>query len=261
MGAAACAASVSGGDLESAGKRCHIWNLGRRTGVIEKAAGEGVVLFHGIMRTSRSMKRLAAHLERRGYAILNLDYPSTRHSLEDLSDMVHLAVEGFAASVERVHFVGFSMGGLLVRAYLASHRPTNLGRIVMIGTPNNGSEVADMLRRNILYGKLFGPAGQQLVTDQSPFRHIFADEGYELGIVAGRSIFNPAGALVFGRPNDGKVSVDSTLMPGCQDHIVVRRNHTLLILAPQTLVETSQFLETGRFSVGAERMLSIRIPD
>ena len=131
----------------------------------------------------------------------------------------------------------------------------------MIGTPNNGSEVADLLRRNILYGKLFGPAGQQLVTDQSRFRHIFAEEGYELGIIAGRSVFNPVGALVFGRPNDGKVSVESTMLPSCQDHIVVRRNHTLLIMAPQTHSETSRFLETGRFSAGAERMSSIRDPN
>ena len=134
--------------------------------MVDRACDEGVVLFHGIMRTSRSMKRLATHLEIRGYAVLNLDYPSTRHSLEALSDMVRQAVEEFAAGLRRVHFVGFSMGGLLVRSYLARHRPKNLGRTVMIGTPNNGSEVADLLRRNILYGKLFGPAGQELVTDQ-----------------------------------------------------------------------------------------------
>lgn len=199
--------------------------------MIERACDEGVVLFHGIMRTSRSMNRLAIHLQRRGYAVLNLDYPSTRHSLEALSDMVHLPVGEFAAGLRRVHFVGFSMGGLLVRSYLARHRPENLGRTVMIGTPNNGSKVADLLRGNALYGRLFGPAGQQLVTDQSRFRHIFAEEGYELGIIAGRSAFNPVGALVFGRPNDGKVSVDSTMLPNCQDHIVVRRNHTLLIMA------------------------------
>jgi pimeloyl-ACP methyl ester carboxylesterase len=223
---------------------------------MDKAADcerEGVVLLHGIMRTSRSLSRLSTHLSREGFEVLNLDYPSTRLSLAELAEDVHGAVSAFSERVDRVHFVGFSMGGLVIRAYLKAHRPRNIGRVVMIGTPNNGSEVADLLKGNRLFVSVLGPAGQQLVTDQSAFRHLFEDDGYELGVIAGRNIANPVAAAIFKAPNDGKVSVASTMLPGCRDHIVIRRNHTLIAQSRQTHCETAMFLRTGRFSDASVR--------
>jgi triacylglycerol esterase/lipase EstA (alpha/beta hydrolase family) len=219
----------------------------------EDGGREGVVLLHGIMRTSRSLSGLSAHLSKEGFEVLNLDYPSTRLSLAELAEDIHGAVSSFAARIGRVHFVGFSMGGLVIRAYLKAHRPDNLGRVVMIGTPNNGSEVADLLKENRLFASVLGPAGQQLVTDQSAFRHLFDDIGYELGIIAGRNIANPLASIIFKAPNDGKVSVASTLLPGCRDHIVIRRNHTLIGQSRRSHSETAIFLRTGRFSADSVR--------
>ena len=72
-----------------------------------------------------------------------------------------------------VHFVGYSMGGLIIRAYLQKYRPQHLGRVVMLGTPNQGSEVADAIRHFWLYRRFYGPAGQELITDQTAFAHLF----------------------------------------------------------------------------------------
>ncbi|NTF17070.1 lipase [Agrobacterium rubi] len=209
------------------------------------------------MRSSRSMNRLADHLRRQGFAVLNLDYPSTSRSLEALASLVHPQVAAFCGDCLEVHFVGFSMGGLLVRAYLGKHRPGNLGRIVMIGTPNNGSEVADILKTSRLFRAICGPAGQQLVTDQSAFADVFGEPRCDVGIIAGNARGNPLARYLFDAPNDGKVSVASTLLPGCRDHVVVRRNHTLLVLADATLRETAAFLRDGKFSDEAERMISL----
>ncbi|MNV22846.1 Alpha/beta hydrolase family protein [compost metagenome] len=218
---------------------------------------EGVVLLHGIMRTSRSLSRLASHLGGKGFEVLNLDYPSTRLSLGELAEDVHGAISAFSARVDRVHFVGFSMGGLVIRAYLKVHRPANLGRVVMIGTPNNGSEIADILKGNRFYMALLGPAGQQLVTNQTAFRHLFEDQDFELGVIAGRNVANPIAAAIFKGPNDGKVSVASAVLPSCRDHIVIRTNHTLIALSGRTHAETCEFLRVGRFSEGAVRMAGI----
>jgi pimeloyl-ACP methyl ester carboxylesterase len=218
---------------------------------------EGVVLLHGIMKSSKSLSRLAAHLASQGFAVLNLDYPSTRMSLAELRETVHEQIAAFASRVARLHFVGFSMGGLVIRAYLKAHRPQNLGRVVMIGTPNNGSEMADLLKDNKLFVSLLGPAGQQLVTNQSSFRHLFEDEGYELGVIAGRNVANPIAAVIFKAPNDGKVSVASAILPECSDHIIIRSNHALIALSRRTHTETCAFLRTGRFSGGSERMSTV----
>jgi pimeloyl-ACP methyl ester carboxylesterase len=203
------------------------------------------------------MAGLARHLRRAGYDVYNVDYPSSRHSLPELAGIVRPSVAKFAASVDRVHFVGFSMGGLLIRTLLASERPENLGRVVMIGTPNGGSEVADLLRDFAPYRRIFGPAGQQLVTEQSEFDHIFAPPDFEVGVIAGASISGPISARMFGAPNDGKVSVASTVLPNCADHIVLARSHTFLPLSRRAWLETEVFLRAGRFSEDARRDVAL----
>jgi pimeloyl-ACP methyl ester carboxylesterase len=108
---------------------------------------------------------MQAALEASGFATLNLDYASRRMPLEMLADDIHSTVAGFATGVDgSLHFVCHSMGGLLARVYLARYRPQRLGRVVMLGTPNGGSEIADRLKNFTAYRAFFGPAGQQLGT-------------------------------------------------------------------------------------------------
>ena len=107
---------------------------------------------------------MQAALERAGFVTLNLDYASRRKALEALAEDVHPAIQRFADRIDgSVHFVCHSMGGLLARVYIARHRPKRLGRVVMLGTPNSGSEIADRLKNFGAYRAFFGPAGQQLV--------------------------------------------------------------------------------------------------
>jgi pimeloyl-ACP methyl ester carboxylesterase len=85
---------------------------------------EGVVLLHGIARTSRSFRRMQAKLEGSGFATLNLGYASRRKPLQSLAEDIHPAIARFAGDVAgSLHFVGHSMGGLLTRVYLARYRP------------------------------------------------------------------------------------------------------------------------------------------
>ena len=135
------------------------------------ATQDGVVLLHGISRTARSFRKMQAALERAGFATLNLDYASRRKALEALAEDIHPAIELFADRIDgSVHFVCHSMGGLLARVYIARHRPQRLGRVVMLGTPNSGSEIADRLKNFGAYRAFFGPAGQQLGTQRDAMR-------------------------------------------------------------------------------------------
>lgn len=211
-----------------------------------------VILFHGIARTKKSMEKLAGFLSGHGYRVVNVGYPSTKFSISDLADIVRPEIDAAvkAAGEARVHFVGYSMGGLVIRALLKSYRPPNLGRVVMFGTPNNGSQVADFIKDWPLYRKVYGPAGQQLITDQTAMTDLFSTVDYELGIIAGNRTIDPVSSLIIGfrNPNDGKVSVESTRLDGAADHIVIPANHTFFPLSKVMWAQTLPFLKDGRFA-------------
>ncbi len=214
-----------------------------------------VILLHGIARTKRCMAKLAAHLQANGFQTHNLDYPSTKHTLADLTTWLHERVAPIMATPDtRIHFVGYSMGGLLIRSYVQQYRPLNLGRVVMLGTPNGGSEIADTLQNLWLFRKFYGPAGQQLITDQTNFAHLFSPAiNYELGIIAGNRPLDPICSWWIGRrktdkANDGKVSVESTKLNGMRDHLAIRIDHTFLPTNSQAIQQTLYFLQHGTFN-------------
>ncbi len=210
-----------------------------------------VVLLHGIRRTSASMRKFEKYLQAQGYMTRNIDYPSTRYPIERMAEIVAEEVEDAAESdgEGRLHLVGHSMGGLVIRAMLKNYRPSNLGRVVMIGTPNNGSQVADFLKKVPLYKAAFGPAGQQLVTDQSTFAHIFSPVDFELGIIAGTRTIDPVSSWIIGYQitNDGKVTVESTRLAGAADHIAIAANHTFLPSNKVMWAQALSFLRDGKF--------------
>lgn len=188
---------------------------------------DGVVILHGIFRTHRSMAKLAKFFSTNGFKVLNVDYPSTRHDIAKLAEIIHPQIEAFSKTVEgRIHFIGYSMGGLIIRAYLHRFRPQKLGRVLLVATPNKGSEVADFIKDWRLYKILYGPAGQQLITDQTTFCNVFGDVNYELGVIAGNRAVDHISSWIIGKPNDGKVSVESACLPGMKTHVVIPANHT-----------------------------------
>ncbi len=208
----------------------------------------GVVLLHGLARTSRSLRKMERALQDAGFATLNLDYASRLRPIEALVEDIHPAISGFAESAGSLHVVTHSMGGLLARAYLARYRPTGLRRIVMLGPPNNGSQVADVLKDMALFRALYGPAGQQIGTRQTDlFAGLLPD--CAVGIIAGNRTLDPiASFFIVPRPNDGRVSVVSTKLEGMTDHIVLETSHSLMLRNRDAIAQTIAFLRDGRFS-------------
>jgi pimeloyl-ACP methyl ester carboxylesterase len=210
---------------------------------------DGVVLLHGMSRTSRSFGKMQAALEAVGFATLNQDYASRRKALEALAEDIHPAIAGFANGIDgSVHFVCHSMGGLLARVYLARYRPQRLGRVVMLGTPNGGSEIADRLKAFSAYRAFFGPAGQQLGTlRDAAIDAIFPSVDYSVGIIAGNRSIYPISSVVLPKPHDGRVSVGNTGIDGMAGHIVVGTSHPWLVRNREAIAQTIAFLSDGRF--------------
>ncbi len=191
-------------------------------------------------------------IEAAGFAALNLGYDSRSKPLQSLAEDIHPAIQRFAQDIDgSLHFVAHSMGGLLARVYLAKYRPPSLGRVVMLGTPNGGSEIADRLKNLAVYRAYFGPAGQQLTTERDPATQaILAPPDYPVGIIAGNRSIDPLSSALLPKPNDGRVSVENTRLAGMADHVVVGASHPWLVRNTAAIDQTITFLRNGRFDHG-----------
>lgn len=147
------------------------------------------------------------------------------------------------------HFVAHSMGGLVLRSLLTRHRPVNLGRVVMLGTPQGGSEIAELLHRLYLHC-VFLDRSAPLLRPNRP-DHLAASLGepsYLLDLIADdRSSIPWLSDRIFKAPNDGKVSVSATHLHGSTDHMTLPVTHTAMLFDPNIAGQVVHFLRFGRF--------------
>ena len=151
------------------------------------------------------------------------------------------------AGATKIDFVTHSLGGILVRSYLARHALPKLGRVVMLGPPNQGSEVVDKLGSFWWFKKINGPAGNELGTDTNSTPNQLGPANFCVGVIAGDRSINWINSLLIPGSDDGKVSVERTKLAGMADHIVIHATHPFLMRNRTAIRQTIQFLRAGRF--------------
>ena len=214
------------------------------------SSNEHIVLLHGLARTSRSMRSLQRFLEAQHYHVHNLDYPSRHHKIEDLFAQ-HLApqIEKLQKKFPKqtIHFVTHSMGGILVRAYLAKHVMPNLGRVVMLSPPNQGTEIVDRLRHLPGFSLINGPASLELGTDPMAVPQKLTPVNFALGVITGNKSLNFLFSRILTGANDGIVSEAHAKVQGMHDFLVVPHSHTFIMNAKMVHEQTLHFLRQGKF--------------
>ena len=211
------------------------------------ANADQVILLHGLARTEKSMAPMQRALEKEGFCVTNVGYESRNGVVEALAlEAIQPALDACDDS-RPVHFVTHSLGGILVRQYLAEHRIENLGRVVMLGPPNKGSEVVDKIGEVPGFHFINGDAGLQLGTGETSVPNRLGEANFDVGIIAGTRSINLILSTMIPGTDDGKVSVENTRLEGMNDHIEMEVTHPFMMRNDAVIRQVVHYLRSGRF--------------
>lgn len=208
-----------------------------------------VALLPPLLNTRYVMMPLYGHLYRNGWKPRLFGYPSWSRDIPENAS--RLAIWLRALGESEIDVVGFSLGCILLRWAANHHEIPRLRRVVMLGPPNGGAAMADLLSEKLgpLYPAVWGRCALQLRRGDRGLceRAGPLPPGTQLGVVAGgrgnARGYNP----LIGRDNDRTVAVSETIMAGMTDFAHVNATHTWLPLGARSRALTVRFLKTGQF--------------
>ena len=205
---------------------------------------EAVVLIHGMKRTGRSMRKMARAMEAANYNTIVCSYPSDR-SVHATATNLFAALAPIIETAPRIHFITHSLGGILLRDAFRNGAPSNLGRVVMLGPPNGGSQHIDRFANLPLFETFWGTPAPELGTGTDSFPASLPPIDFPCGVIAGSN----GGILGWMLPdeNDGKVTVTNAWTAGLADFLVLPTGHTWMMRNNAVISNALEFLRTGRF--------------
>lgn len=208
-----------------------------------------VIVLHGLHQSSWFVSILTKKIKQAGFLAYAFGYDSLKDSIDVHSARLHQHLLATQQADTCIHLVGHSLGGLVIRHFLATYSNWHIGRVVTLGTPHLGSVCAKYAKNflPLLIGRAYANA---LDGNIPPLpSHI------TLGVIAGNKSFGLGKPLIYlhskihhnYRQNDGTVYVDETKLKEASDHIVLPVTHTGLLYQQSCAEQTIYFLRHGYF--------------
>jgi len=233
----------------------------RRERNLPEMEGAAVVVLHGLFRTRHSMEPLCRYLREQGeLVVLNVGYPTTRASVADHAERLSRILSRLE-KIDEVSFVCHSMGNIVLRHYLADRRRAGadappgpeIRRIVMLGPPNHGAELARKLVPLDFSGQILAAAPRELGAGWKALEPKLATPECEFGILAGGSKHGQGRNPLIPGDDDLVVSVESTRLSGARDFRQLPLWHTTMMKDQQVQRYVLQFLKHGYFESEEKR--------
>ena len=199
-----------------------------------------VIVLHGLWVPALAMSPLVARLAAEGFRCHLFRYAGRGHPMAANAERLLRC----AHAVGPAHFVGHSLGGLVILETLGAAPEMAAGKVVLLGTPAAGSVAARRFAGH-RFGRWLLGRSESLWRERGAARWMRPEP---LGVIAGTM---PLGlGRAFGRlpgPNDGVVSVEETTVEGMRERIVLPVSHSAMILSARVAAQTAEFLRHGRF--------------
>jgi pimeloyl-ACP methyl ester carboxylesterase len=209
---------------------------------------ETVVIVHGLWTHGVVMALVRRRIARGGFAARTFSYPSVRATLGENADALARCLGETGGPP--AHLLGHSLGGLVILQMLARHPDLRTGRIVLVATPYGGP-VAGARLAELGGERLLGRSVREWMDGPRPAGF----PGTEIGVIAGSlgiGLGRLAGVRFAGR-GDGVVGMDETAVPGMRDRVILRVNHTGMLIAPSVARQACAFFRQGMFEHGDPR--------
>ena len=205
----------------------------------QEASAATVILVHGLWMTGLELRWLGRYLKSHGFNVRYFRYCSWRGTLCDAAEQLRRFAE--QQGRREIHLLGHSLGGIVIAKMLEGGDLTNPGRIVLLGSPQQGSALATALECYRSCRFILGPVACEGIIRNRP------------ASLAGRKVMVIAGTLSFGfgrffgitAPNDGTVTTAETLVPGAHQ-VLVRASHMGMLFSRVAASSICAFLKQPR---------------
>ena len=204
------------------------------------------ILIHGFYGYPAQFNKIEDELKAEGYFVHNEKYKSTDDPIETIVENHLKPIFDKYQTAKKIDVITHSMGALLCRYYLAKYACENLGRVVMISPPNNGSDLTGLYVDNPFFNWLTVPVFKQLQPN-SVFLKALPEVTYDVGVIAATKTHNPILSAFIKGEDDGFVSIDSMNLKNQKDFIEVDSSHLFVLSNKKTIQSIKKFLKTGLF--------------
>ena len=232
-----------------------------------------LVLLHGIYGKSSDMESIAQNFKS-NYRIINIQYPTTKETAEEISDLYiepnienikeqifsenfHKKIESQYSQIDensnkinrnfnqnvKINFVAHSIGTGILRYYLKENSLENLGKVVFISPPSHGSHLADVPFVDKLPSML-GKVVPQFSTKKDSFVNQLGEPNYDYMILIGNKTNNPLYSMIIRGKDDGMVPLETAKMESDNFKIINNTTHTSILKDNRTMKEISDFLKS-----------------
>lgn len=205
---------------------------------------EMVVLIHGLMRTSFSMRPLKSYLEHNGYQVYIYSYSSARYTIQQHGRSLEQFIKNLLVKNPdvKINFITHSLGGIITREALAKLTPTQLhhiGSLIMLAPPNQGSVLAKLSTKMFpLITSSIKPLAE-LSSDEDAYVHHVPVPPIKMGIIAGRF--------------DAKVPPSAARLEGQPEPVIINTTHTFIMNSSKTKELVLNFLQNGTFNTNNKK--------